>query len=181
MCSTWLLHIYTQLTFHKRSSLTICYLNDDGHILATAWYKPLLHNQIFFQLTNFICQMFSDHVNWEFLICKLGILSKNPNLHGQKIFDIWNLSKKIWSCKRGYILGSFQKRTILHPQRKFPLSMEEEGNHIKNVLNLCRMYIKGKGGIVNFLHGGYGYFLEQPILWKRKKKLLSRYKIPCIF
>ena len=33
---TRLLHIYTQLTFHKRSSLTICYLNDDGHILATA-------------------------------------------------------------------------------------------------------------------------------------------------
>ena len=28
--------IYTQLTFHERSSLTICYLNDDGHILATA-------------------------------------------------------------------------------------------------------------------------------------------------
>ena len=28
-----LLHIYTQLTFHKRSSLTICYLNVDGHIL----------------------------------------------------------------------------------------------------------------------------------------------------
>ena len=45
MCSTWLLHIYTQLTFHKRSNLTICYLIDDGYMLATArmiyyWVVP---------------------------------------------------------------------------------------------------------------------------------------------
>ena len=40
---------------------------------------------------------------------------------------------------------------------------------MKNVLNLYRMSIRG-GGIVNFLHGGYRYFLEQPILWKHKEK-----------
>ena len=38
MCITWLLHIYIQLTFPKRSNLTIRYLNDDGHILAIARY-----------------------------------------------------------------------------------------------------------------------------------------------
>ena len=57
---------------------------------------------------------------------------------------------------------------------------------MKNVLNLYRMSIRGGGGgggggIVNFLHGGYRYFLEQPILWKHKKKILSRNKLPCIF
>ena len=50
---------------------------------------------------------------------------------------------------------------------------------MKNVLNLYRMSIRGGG--VNFLHGGYRYFLEQPTLWKHKKKLLSRNKLPCIF
>ena len=122
-----------------------------------------------FSLTNFICQMFSDYVNKEFLICKLGILSKNPNLHGQKTFDIWNLSKKIWSCKRGYILGSFQKRTILHPQRKFPPSTEEEGNHIKNVLNLCRMSIKGKGGLLISSMGGMDIFWNNPFCGNVRK------------
>ena len=52
---------------------------------------------------------------------------------------------------------------------------------MKNVLNLYRMSIRGGGRIVNFLHGGYRYFLEQPILWKHKKKILSRNKLPCIF
>ena len=46
-------------------------------------------------VTNFIWQIF-----WP---CKLGFFdefAKIPNLHDQKTFDIWNLSKKIWSCKR---------------------------------------------------------------------------------
>ena len=76
-------------------------------------------------------------------------------------------------------IGLFQKSTTPHLQRKFLLS--REGNRMKNVLNLYRMSIRGGGGIVNFLHGGYGYFLEQPILWKHKKKILSRNKLPCIF
>ena len=45
-----------------------------------------------------MCQTYFDRVNEEFLTN----LSKSPNLHGQKTFDIWNLSKKIWSCKRGF-------------------------------------------------------------------------------
>ena len=118
MCITWLLHIYTQLTFPKRSNLTIRYLNDDGHILYL-----LLH-------------------------------------------DIF--------------IGLFQKRTTPHPQRKFLLSREGEGNRMKNVLNLYRMSIRGGGVLISSM-GGYRYFLEQPTLWKHKKKLLSRNKLPCIF
>ena len=49
-----------------------------------------------FSLTNFMYQMYFDSVNEVFLTH----LSKNPNLHSQKTFDIRNLSKKIWSCKR---------------------------------------------------------------------------------
>ena len=40
---------------------------------------------------------------------------------------------------------------------------------MKNVLNLYIQDVHKGGGIVNFLHGGYRYFLEQPILWKHKK------------
>ena len=34
---------------------------------------------------------------------------------------------------------------------------------LKNVLNFYRMSREGEGGIANFLRGGYGSFLEQPI------------------
>ena len=44
------------------------------------------------------------------------------------------------------------------PTKEF--SLPREGNWLKNVLNLYRMSPEGKGGIVNFLHGGYGSFLE---------------------
>ena len=77
-------------------------------------------------------------------------------------------------------IGLLQKRTIPHPQRKFLLSREGEGNH-EECLKFVQDVHMGGGGIVNFLHGGYRYFLEQPILWKHKKKLLSRNKLPCIF
>ena len=90
MCITWLLHIYTQLTFPKKSNLTICYLNDDGHI-----------------------------------------------------HDIF--------------IGLFQKRTIPHPQRKFLLSREGEGNRMKNILNLYRMSIRG--GLLISSMGGIDIFL----------------------
>ena len=36
-----------------------------------------------YSLTNFMCQMFFHHVNWEFL----SNLSKIPNLHGNETFD----------------------------------------------------------------------------------------------
>ena len=108
-------------------------------------------------------------------------MSKNPNLHGQKTFDIWILSKKIWSCKRGYILESFQKRTILHPQRKFPLSTDEEGNHIKNVLNLCRMSIKGKGGLLISSMGGMDIFWNNPFCGNVRKNYCQGIKYHVFF
>ena len=49
------------------------------------FFKPLLHDQIFFHKFHVsIVFWFFDRVNWEFLTN----LSKNPNLHGQKVFDI---------------------------------------------------------------------------------------------
>ena len=63
------------------------------------------------------------------------------------------------------MIGSAQKvglSVIPHPQRKFPPSGEGEGNCFKNVLNLNKMSREGKEGIVNFLCGGYGSFLELP-------------------
>ena len=41
------------------------------------------------------------------------------------------------------VIGSFQKRSIPHLQRKFPPS--REGNHLKNALNLYRMSREGRG------------------------------------
>ena len=45
------------------------------------------------------------------------------------------------------------------------------GESYKGCLEFVQDVHKGEGGIVNFLHGGYRYFLEQPILWKHKKKI----------
>ena len=115
MCITWLLHIYTQLTFPKRSNLTVRYLNDDGHILAIAWYI------------------------------------------------YWVVPKKH------------------HTPPTEKISLVQRGESYEECLKFVQDVHKGGGGIVNFLHGGYGYFLEQPILWKHKKKILSRNKLPCIF
>ena len=53
-----------------------------------------------FSLTNFIYQMFFDRVNYDFSTN----LSKIPHLHNQNTFDTWNLSNKIWSCKRVFTL-----------------------------------------------------------------------------
>ena len=46
------------------------------------------------------------------------------------------------------------RENFRHPERG-------EDNHLKNASNFCRM--SGQGGIVNFLHGRDGSFLEQPI------------------
>ena len=69
-------------------------------------------------------------------------------------------------------IGSFQKRTISHPQKKFLPSRKGEGNHIKVCLELVQDVHKEEGGrVVNFLHRRNGYFLKQPILWKHKQKI----------
>ena len=44
--------------------------------------------------------MFFDRVNYDFSTN----LSKIPHLHNQNTFDTWNLSNKIWSCKRVFTL-----------------------------------------------------------------------------
>ena len=77
--------------------------------------------------------------------------------------------RKFGRVKGAIILGSFQKRTMLHPQRKFPPSTEEEGNHIKNVLNLCRMSIKGKGGLLISSMGGMDMFWNNPLCGNIRK------------
>ena len=73
------------------------------------------------------------------------------------------------------------KKNHTSPTKEISAFHEGRGESYKEFLEFVQDVHKREGGIVNFLHGGYGYFLEQPILWKRKKKLLSRYKIPCIF
>ena len=50
------------------------------------------------------------------------------------------------TAPQSMILGSFQKRSIPHPQRKFPPS--GEGNCLKNVLNLYMM--SGEGEVLLF-------------------------------
>ena len=52
------------------------------------------------------------------------------------------------------VIGSFQKRSIPHSQRKFPPS--REGNHLKNALNLYRMSREGRGVLLISSMGGGG-------------------------
>ena len=82
---------------------------------------------------------------------------------------------------KGAIFLGCSKKEHTSPTEEISTVHGGRGESYKECLEFVQDVHKREGGIVNFLHGGYGYFLEQPILWKRKKKLLSRYKIPCIF
>ena len=87
----------------------------------------------------------------------------------------------IYLLLRDIFLGHFQKRTKPHPKRKFLPSREGEGNHIKDVLNLCRMSIKGKGKLLISSMREMDIFWSNPFCGNIRKKILSRNKIPCIF
>ena len=58
--------------------------------------------------------------------------------------------------------GLFQKRSILHPQRKFPSFEKDERNCLKNDLNLYRMS-REEGVFLIFSVGGMHLFWNNPI------------------
>ena len=58
--------------------------------------------------------------------------------------------------------GSFQKRSILHPQRKFPSFGKGERNCLKNVINLYRMS-REEGVFLIFSVRGMHLFWNNPI------------------
>ena len=58
--------------------------------------------------------------------------------------------------------GLFQKRSILHPQRKFLSFGKGERNCVKNVLNLYRMSREEGVFLIFSVGGGYASYLEQP-------------------
>ena len=63
------------------------------------------------------------------------------------------------------------KKNPTQPTEEISAVQGGRGGSYKGCLEFVQDVHKGEGGIVNFLRGGNGYFLEQPILWKHKKKI----------
>ena len=64
------------------------------------------------------------------------------------------------------------KKNHTAPTEEISAIQGGRGESYKGCLELVQDVHKGEGGrVVNFLHGGNGYFLEQPVLWKHKKKI----------
>ena len=62
-------------------------------------------------------------------------------------------------------MGRSKKRSIPHPQRKFPQSGEGGRDCLKNALNLFRMSRQGEGGYCQFPPwGGMDLFWNNPML-----------------
>ena len=77
-----------KLYFHSHKQTSQGHIQDTW---ATVWSPVYTSN---FYLTNFICSNEFVTIN----------LSQIYHLHEQNIFDIWNLSNEICSCKRGLSL-----------------------------------------------------------------------------
>ena len=56
-----------------------------------------------------------------------------------------NQTVEYWLRKDGNRIGSFQKRSIPHPEEISVVQRGEEGNCLKNVLNLYRMSKEKEG------------------------------------
>lgn len=83
------------------------------NLLKWIWFKPLLHNQIVFDnfhLTKIICSCKSC------LITKFQVTRRKDIAYTSKPFVKWNLSKKVWSCKRG-LTNSFSFSFKLYNHR----------------------------------------------------------------
>ena len=63
-----------------------------------------------------------------------------------------------------------RKKNQTPPKEEISAIQGGRGESYKGCLEFVQDVHKGEGEIVNFLHEGNGYFLEQPILWKHKKK-----------
>ena len=63
------------------------------------------------------------------------------------------------------------KKNQIPPTEEIAAIQGGRGESYKGYLEFVQDVHKGEGGIVNFLHGANGYFLERPILWKHKKKI----------
>ena len=64
----------------------------------------------------------------------------------------------------------FPKKNHTPPTEEISPVQRGRGESYEECLKFVQDSHKGGGGgDVNYLHGGYRYFLEQPILWKHKK------------
>ena len=98
----------------------------------------------------------TDKIKNKIYFVSKEVVDEDAKVKYQK-FRLPSLSRPSLYHEVGEKIGqSFQNSP--HPTRRGNFCHPEtgEGNHLKNVLNLCRMSREESRGIVNFPCGGYG-------------------------